>query len=435
MSPFETLSDDPILHICSFLRGRDLLNLSEMNTTLNRIIKTSNETMKKIRLVLNNRIQLNDVITTAISRKFIALKLTSINAIQAYPVNYFSLLLWLGESVEDLIIDDAVLEKNQFREVIQIFLPKLKTCTLDKVFIRYNVTTDNAGTYSNGSTNHPLLALKLKKTDNKIMRFFVGCFQLEELTTSFGEETYEVAVISRILNKQSHLKRLDMEISGSLPRRLMEAICNAPQLEDLQIKVDWGCQVYDDSPHQLLNYTVKKLKLGARSHIAEKFFKMFRRAESVNLKLFVLSDTLDLSDVPLVALHSFKLDYLLWCIVKFSPINVPENVESFESAVMRFVIKSTKNIKGITVGHRNWSNNGNVRLSNAFCEGLVKRSAHLSHLVLYNVADRGSFKSFLDVQLKWFKFYYTSLRRVLIVEPKENEEAEPIQWDIKINNS
>lgn len=424
MSSFEVLSDDPILHICSYLRGRDLLNLSEMNTMLNRTIKESKETMKKIRLVLQNhsRAHLNDVIATATSRQFIALKLTSIYAIEEYPVDYHLLLRWLGLSVEDLIIEDATFEKNQFREVIRKFLRKLKTCTLDKVYIRYNETTDKVGTYSIGNITRPLEALKLMKTDNKILRFFASCTLLGELTTSFRGELDGVT-IARFL-KLPHLKKLNMEISGSLPRYLMKAICNAPQLEDLQILVHWGCQVdpyeEEDPPQPLVNYTVKKLKLEDKANIAEKFFKMFRHVESVNLKLFDHSDTLDLTDVPLPALHSLKLDSL-WCIVKFSPINVPKNVKSFESAVTSFVSKSTRSIIGITVGHRNWSNYENFRLSNAFCEEIVKRTSKLRHLKLYNVADTGSFKSFLNVQ--WYNYSYDSsndFRKVLIVEPNEH---------------
>lgn len=474
MSPFEALSDDPVLHICSYLRGRDLLNLSGVNTTSNRIIKKSKESMNKMRLVLNkdSLADLNDVITFAISQKFIAMKLAGIYNIQDYPVNFFSLLLWLRESVEDLVIEDTILEKNQFREMIQIFLPKLKTCTIDRVYIRYNVTTDNAGTYSNGGKNHPLEALKLKKTDYKIMRFFVGCnrlktfddgkcgglqpdlddqaqqqsqlisrkldwnrlncFQLEELTTSFGAENYEGASISMFLDKLPRLKKLDIKISGyCLPLHFMRAICNAPKLEDLQIQAPCGCQVYDEPPHQLVNYTVKKLRLKVGANIAERFFKSLRRVESIDLDTY--PDTLDLTDVPLVALHSFKLSCTCWCSFKFSPINVPENVESFESAVMAFVINSTQSIigfiKSITVGHKNWSNYGNFRLSNAFCEGLVERSSQLEYLELYNVADRKSFYLFLSNLMTPSYFYSRSMKRktAVIVEPKVNEEAEPKQ--------
>lgn len=51
--PFETLSDDPILHIFSFLPGAELLKLTTMNQNFKRIITKSAKTMSKIALVLD----------------------------------------------------------------------------------------------------------------------------------------------------------------------------------------------------------------------------------------------------------------------------------------------------------------------------------------------------------------------------------------------
>lgn len=135
MNPFDALSDDPILHIMSFLPGKDLLKLSAMDRKFKRIVTTSKETKAKIRLVLGFMCgdNLDDVIEFARNRPFTALKLIGVyyNTFNgatdsdsfARPVKLALLLEVLSGSVEDLIIERNEFGEENFRDMIGMFLP------------------------------------------------------------------------------------------------------------------------------------------------------------------------------------------------------------------------------------------------------------------------------------------------------------------------
>lgn len=72
--------------------------------------------------------------------------------------------------------------------------------------------------------------------------------------------------------------------------------------------------------------------------------------------------------------------------ITFSPSTVPTDVQSFKSAVMKFAEKFASRIDSVTIGHSKWLDNGDFKLSNLFCEGLVKSLPNLIKLELYNVA-------------------------------------------------
>lgn len=478
MNHFDTLSDDPILHICSFLTGKDLLTLTEINRKFNRIVTESKETMAKIRLVLDFRkfTDIDDVIEAARNRRFIALKLA--NAFNYIPQQdkFYLLLDLLRDVVEDIFIGNVVLEKYQLRDVIQMLLPRLKTCTLDN--IRYATFSDNIETFSYDSTAaHRLETLKLENSAGEIVELFESCkqlksfefkrfrespqdlralngflagqahlrkltfavrivewnsftcFQLEELTTSYSAG-YDASssAISEFLKKLENLKTLKLKLYHCLPRRVMRAICNAPKLQNLDIQIWRGWDIQGNSLEGLANDTVKKLHIEDGSNVAGCLLRMFRGAESIILNLRTESRVLELTDVPFKTISKLKLDENSDFFVTFSPLNVPEDVATFESEVLRIARKLSTNIYGITIGHENWRNDADLSLSNAFCEMLVRCLPRLVHLNLFNVAATGRFYWFLDAN----RIDLKSLEEVTFNKPKTDEDPEPEQWEIRI---
>lgn len=137
MNQFETLSDDPILHICTYLPRNDLLKLSEVDKTFYRIITTAKETIDKIPLVINfkSRIhpsidesRIDEITALAHKREFTALEFQGVFNKLVFPQNLISLMQHLSGSAEDIEIRNFKFDDcNQFRELIQMFLPKLKT--------------------------------------------------------------------------------------------------------------------------------------------------------------------------------------------------------------------------------------------------------------------------------------------------------------------
>lgn len=480
MNPFDALSDDPILHICSFLPGKDLLKLTEIDRKFNRIVTKTKRTMAKIRLVLDFKkfIDLDEVIEAARNRRFIALKLANVMLGNYIPRadKLFLLLNLLRNSVEDLFIEDVVVEKHQLRDVIQMLLPRLRTCTLDN--IRYVTFSDNIGTFSHDSTvDHSLENLKLDNSAGEIVELFENCkqlkafefrrfressqdlevlngflagqahlrkltfavrtvewnsftcYQLEELTTSYTAG-YDISssAISDFLKKLPNLKTLRIQLYHCLPRRIMRAICDAPKLQNLDIEIWRGWAIQANLLEGLVNDTVKKLQIEDGSNVAGHLLRMFRGTESVILNLRSVLSVLELSGVPFKTINSINLEQSSDAFVTFSPLVPPEDVSTFESEVLQVARKLSTNIYGITVGHENWRDEADFSLSNAFCERLVNSLPRLIHLNLFNVAGSGNFYWFLDANRKEMK----NLQEVTFNKPKTDEDPEAEQWEIKI---
>lgn len=478
MNLLATLSDYPILHICTFLPGKDLLTLTEVDHNFNRIITKSKETMAKIRFVLDfsKFADLDDVIEAARNRRFIALKVANaVNYIRRLD-KFYLLLDLLKNSVEDLFIEDVVLEKYQLCNIIHMLLPRLKTCTLNN--IRYANFSENIETFSyEGTAAHRLEALKLENSAGEIVELFESCselktfefkrfrespkdlvalngflagqahlrkltfavrivewnsftcFQLEELTTSYSAG-YDMSssAISEFLKKLPNLKTLRLKLYHCLPRRIMRAICNAPKLQNLDIQIWRGWDIQGNSLEGLANDTVKKLRIEDGSTVAGCLLRMFRGVEAVVINLRTESSVLELTGVPFKTISKIKLEKCSDFFVTFSPLNVPEDVATFESEALRIARKLSANIYGITIGHENWRNDSDLSLSNEFCERLVSSLPRLSHLNLFNVAASGRFYWFLDANRKDLKH----LEEVTFNKPKTNEDPEAEQWEIKI---
>lgn len=302
MNPFDALSDYPILHIMSFLPVKDLLNLSEVNHKFKRIITTSKETREKIRLVVDfkNYNNLDDVIETAKNRQFTALKLGTRSR---RPVKLGSLLEVLRGSVEDLVIERNQFGENNFRNIIQMFLPKLKSCTLIDVLVKESKNTKEA--FSRNSNKYSLEALKFRDTSGKVLTFFACCSQLktfenrgpirqaidadylnnfvavqshlEKLVfhgsrlaynrlTCFKLEEFDVSCegdedrAAEFLMKLKSLETLTLTIGRQFPRCLMQAICDSPELKSLGLTAT--CSFPGNVFHPLEgleNHTIKKL--------------------------------------------------------------------------------------------------------------------------------------------------------------------------------
>lgn len=183
--------------------------------------------------------------------------------------------------------------------LLQKFLPKLKTCVINKV----NIANDDVEAYNDeffalGNDDCPLETLKVDCAACGVYKFLAGCqqlksmecrhnqritrvklaplssflnrqselkkldfvktgldlshmtcFQLEELTLRHQEESWvkprvkdvisphdESIEVAKFLEKLPNLMTLDIEILGFDCRRLMEAICNAPLLENLSVR-------------------------------------------------------------------------------------------------------------------------------------------------------------------------------------------------------
>lgn len=105
--------------------------------------------------------------------------------------------------------------------------------------------------------------------------------------------------------------------------------------------------------------------------------------------------------------------------ILFCPQLVPANVKNFESVVKKFAGKCSAQIDSVTIGHSNWRNNGDFKLSNSFCEGLVQSLPNLIMLELYNIADNKGFISFLHDNRETLKNL-----TVKLVRPNDEVELE-----------
>lgn len=448
MNPFDTLSEYDIHKICSYLPGRSLLSLSLADQKFNRIIGSTRKTMAKIRLVVNleHDEEFDAIIEAVGKRRFTALKLENDFSSLAQPCKFSSLLTLLSGTVEDLVIGHMSIEKNQLSKVIRMFLPKLKACTLDSVKINYEAS--NALTSSNDNTNYPLEALTLKRIPARVVKFFntckqllsfehvesailskdlealtdflapqtrlriltfdsndfdwsrMTCYHLEELKISY-EDSDDAGAISEFLSKQHDLKKLELELWGCR-HPLMKAVCNVPKLDSLSLTIlDWPYGYENDvdgndEPFDVIvNFTVKSLRIHDESDATGDLLKMFRGIETVDLKLG--SDMLDLSDVPYKTIEMIELDdSSSELYVDFSPLDDPENLESFESAVLSFAGKYPSRVTGIRIGYMQWCRGRVLKMSNSFCEQLVDLLPELKEFEVFNIADHNGFLSFVD---------------------------------------
>lgn len=477
-NPFESLSEYDILHILSFLPGRDLLNLSELNTTLNRIITKSRPTMKKIRLVMDFEdevdLDLDYAMKLSQSRRFTALELTDIHEFIDTAPKLLPLLELLKVSVDDLVIGGVTTEAYESYAIIPTFLPKLKKCTLNGIAFEIDDASrffDDISSESNN--NHPLEALRVVDVPCEVFKFFEGCkklksfhygtdemdgysidisavndflapqthleklifncdglewdrltcFQLNELSARYYDSLEEEIAASKFLGRLPNLTKLNITIWDWPSRRLLEAICKVPKLEKLAIQVSCDGNEYEEHLDGLVNNTVKKLKIIDGIGVTRHLLLMFRGVESVILGLEF--ETLDLSDVPIETIEKIerieKIEFQFWhwkFDVKFSSAQVPTTIDRFESAVLGFIKKWPKEIIGITIGHENWRNT-DFSLSNRFCENLVSQHPKLATLELFYIEDSGRFMSFLTANRRNRNVKSVKLHELIKVgEPK-----------------
>lgn len=441
MNPFDTLLDGQILHIFSFLPGKDLLKLPEMNHKFNKIITQSEETMANIRLVLDFKkgVNLDGIIELVGRRRFTALKLVGIDCAIAeeivFPSKFFSLMKLLRDSVEDLIIENCEIGEAEFGLLVLQFLRNVKKFALKEVFTRFT----SGGCFCLRKISLPLATLKVEDSCAEIFKYFAcckkiesfefhqgmnfvmlngflaqqtqlrqlifnrtrhdldqwACFQLEELTLTCdveGIDPYDDAMfVPKFLTKLPNLKKLYLDICGYVaPRQTLEAICNAPKLDHLTLNILEG--IFDEGAHddqeELANYTVKKLRIYDEMDVTAKLLKMFRGVEFVGLKL--TSNQLDLSEVPCEQIEKIKIvGSRSQLHVKFSPIDVPEIVEIFESTVLNFTEKHSTRIQSISIGCKEWLDDEEFGLSNSFWQRLSLNTPELKLLEVYNIKDRG----------------------------------------------
>lgn len=457
------MSEDPILHICSFLDGGDLLKLSEVDTTMHRIITKSKKTMDKIRLVLDpdsDGFVYDDVMKLAGKRTFTALKM--VNFAELAPT-----LALLRDSVEDLIIEESEFEEDYFRSLIQNLLPYLKKCSVNNVSIIHEDSQDLNKGFSLGefdSINRPMETLQFIGTSGNVLQFFecctqlktfechgpdyddadieavndfladqpclkklihhctglawdrLTCFQLQELDAACEDDVAAADFLEKLLN----LQKLSVTVFHYLPRRLMQAICKSPKLESLNISTHCSHgDEYDEPLDGLENVTIKKLVIDDGIGVAGQLLQLFLGVESITVDLS--SAELDLSEVPSETIKKIEHIYSSERIhIKVSPIVVPEEVYEFESAVLTIVKKFSHIIRIVTIGNETWREHSSFRLTNKFAERLVKRLPKLFKLTLYNIADRHQLISFLDVNRKSFR-----LKVVKLPPQKEANEPEP----------
>lgn len=437
MNHFEMLSDYPILHIFSYLSGSDLLKLAGLDRKFNRIITESRKTSFKIPLILNFRnsyaLDVDEVTDLAHKRQFKTLKLKNVHKTIA---NKFTPLLdHLTESVEHLTITDSRFNGSQFRNLIQMFLPQLKTCDVGGTSVTHNALTK---VKEEVGASHPLVSLRIRDAD--VLKYFVGCKQLKSF--EFGQrrrngnvyhflsqhdhiEKLKIADrwidfsllkcsqlkeltlpqdlnsedVSTLLVKLTNLTKLEVTICDrSHLQRAMAIICNASKLEDLDIQI--RCKSPAIPPSPLENHTVKKLRIrDENGEVTCWLLQMFRAVELVTFPGYSSTRNFcDPSDVPLETIDKITLRHRSedgGFYITFSPAKTPSNIERFESAVKKFTEKFA--INRITIGHEKWLNkkNKDFALTNMFCEGLVNRLPNLELLELYNVAEPEIFRDFL----------------------------------------
>lgn len=442
MNPFMTLSDDPILHICSYLPRQDLQKLSEVDKNFYRIISESRETSLRIPLILNIKHRdfkqpctIDHLTELTNERFFTALTLKGIY--KTIPRKLTSLLQHLSGSVELLMIFHSKFNEKQFRKLLQMFLPKLKTCKVYNVFIipdakatinEEDIEEQPLKHLAVGNTElvkyfdgcHQLKSFQFKtKGDTDIVYDFlfhqkrleklsfdsrdinldrISCFDLKQLKLPNGVEH----AASKFLQKLPNLTKLEIIISDQPSLHpIMTAICSASKLEELVITI--YCKNSAIQQKRLVNDTVKKLRIVNRyvDDVTCWLLQIFQAVESVSLSNHFMCDP---SDVPHRTIDKIKfLNVQAPIHIQFSPIAVPANVKSFETAVMRFAERFSSIIDEITIGHENWRNDKDFRLSNPFCKGIVNCLPNLTLLELFNVADRGKLISFLDGHRKSLK--------------------------------
>lgn len=469
MNPFETLSDDPILHIFSYLTRVDLLKLSQMDKKFYRIVTESKKTAAKIPLVVNFKGNfklangIDEVTELTKKRRFTALKIQGVN--KTIPRMFTSLLQHLSGTVEHLDISSCKFNEKHFRTLVQLFLPKLKTCN-----ISYSVNVDYTNSDKSPS-KYPLSSLVIGNSDSDIVKYFdgckllksfmfgrgtdpifdflsqqtrleklsitgngidfgrVNCFQLKELSIFRGVNP----TVSKILQKLPKLTKLAIKISDQpMLHPTMTAICNVPELKDLNITIAFQNPAIP--LERLVNHTVKKLRI-SDSHDGQVtcwILEIFRAVESVSLSMSSAKNFYDPSNVPHETIDKIKYDHITGPLhIKFSPPTIPVNIERFESAVMKFAKKfpacTGSFYTSITIGHQNWLNKENFSLSNSFCEGLVNQLPNLFNLELYNVSDCVQLFSFLEGNRKTFK----NLGNVKFHKPTDDEpQPKKIKFEI-----
>lgn len=137
-----------------------------------------------------------------------------------------------------------------------------------------------------------------------------------------------------------------------------------------------------------------------------------------------LSQELDLTHTPIKnkKFEKIKIDERSTSrfSVCFSPIDLFENTATFESAVSSFVKENGTKIEGITIGSAKWRNFGQFRLSHSFYLSIVQSLPYLRKLMVYNIADRGSFILFLNVHKTSMQ-----LKEVTFIQPKNNGKPDP----------
>lgn len=430
MNPFDKLSDDPILHIFSYLRRNDLLDVSLVNGNFRRIVTESRATMIKIPLILDFRNPIaREVIAFALSRPFKALELKNIgNNIWG---SYTALMEFLqnGNSVEYLNICSSLsITPASFQRIIDGFLPNLKACTIGGVHL-LNTTFE-----LNNNPPTPNTSLKyLRIIHDQHVKFFSGCTSIYsfEIATHTFPETDEVAAdnIYKFLSQQKQLKRFkfrptEMDLTrmvlphlehlildcgdpdladyivklpslkslqinifdGFSINRIMRAISNAPKLESLDVWI--CCERLNTILMQFVNYNVKTLRIrDTFGTTTEWLLRSFLGVKLVTFDLRTRQDSIDKSYLlhpDMINKIEFEPSHLPLDI-KFNPISAPLNVKDFESGILLFTKKFCKRIKRITVGHSTWLVNNSYTLHNAFCIDLLINLINVEWIELFSV--------------------------------------------------
>lgn len=435
MNYFEKLSDDPTLHILSYLGRNELLNVSLVNENFKRIVTESRETMIKIPLVLDfeNPIPM-EVIALAQKRQFRALELRNIG--NNIWVNYTTLMEYLsnGSSVEYLnICSSLLITPESFQRIIDGFLPNLKGCTVGDIQLfngsfYYNINASIANTSLNylhivheqhikffsgckalrsfevalrnipesnyiyeflSQQNH-LLKLKFRPTEIDLDRMVFP--QLEVLILDCAD-----SAVAEYICKLPRLKCLQINIFDSLAiNRIMRAIANAPRLESLNI---WfHCELLCNILMQFVNYSVNTLRIRdtfgtitkwlLQSFLGVKVIKIDLRGQRhfIDQSYLLLSETFNKIEFEP---SNLSMD------ISFNPVTMLVDVKGFEMALLLFATKFSERIKRITVGHSNWLRNNHFTLHNSVCIELLSILNNVLTVELFSVEHYRELNYFL----------------------------------------
>lgn len=385
--------------------------------------------MAKIRLVVNpeNSLELGGVIQFAQAHRITSLKLVRCKE-DNLSFELFAALHVLSNSVEDLVIESCCfIEKYQFQLLIQMFLGKMTKCRIYGTRIQHG---DNVISWKS-NIDYPLQDLSIEHGANAdpstdFLKFFDGCTQLQSFKTDIPRKYVEPGDQDRLptfLARQTHLKKLsfdptdydlhrmsfpqleeltlshtkafadddinkmtdaiqvstflktlpnlktfDLQVAHELSPLIMEAVCNAPKLENLRIQItDDYCCCYPECKGRFQNHTVKKLRIEDDLGVIYLLLKMFLVVDSVILSV-PQKFNLELSDVPYDVLEKIEFeDSSSRITVEFTPYEWPVNMESFESAVLSFASKHSERLVEIRIGDDDWCPE-DFSFSTLFCD-------------------------------------------------------------------